>query len=187
MNPRRLTRCVFAVALWLGLSAASGAGPGFVVKSVDTTISEQKLQVSARVDLALSEAAERAVDNGVSLTVLTEFKLQTSGALWNETVEKGVNRTRLRYHALSSQYVVEDGNSSRVETYRTVAEALRRMGSLRTVTLDLPPDGTDRSRYRLAVRSSLDINALPPPLRTMAFFSPDWRLSSDWTQWQINP
>jgi hypothetical protein len=187
MNPLRLKRCIFAVALWLSVSAASGAGPEFVVKDVDTTISGRKLQISARVDLTLSEAAERAVDNGVSLTVLTEFELQTSGALWNETVVKGVNRTRLRYHALSSQYVVEDGNSNRVETYRTVADALRRMGSLRTLTLDLPPDGADQSRYRLAVRSRLDINALPPPLRTMAFFSPDWRLASNWTQWQINP
>ena len=37
----------------------------------------------------------------------------------------------------------------------------------------------------MAVRSSLDINALPAPLRPMALFSANWRLSSDWTQWQI--
>lgn len=187
MIPVHPKRCLCAFVLWLVLPVAAGAEDKFVVKEVSATLVESALQVSARVDLTLSEAAEQAVDNGVPLTVLTEFELQESGALWNQTLAKGVSRTRLRYHALSSQYVVEDGDSNRVETYRSVTDALRRMGSLRTLTIDLPDPRGDRSRYRLAVRSRLDINALPPPLRAMAFFSPEWRLASDWTRWQINP
>ena len=187
MMPVALKRCLCACALGLVLPVASGAEAEFVVKDVSALLAERALQVSARVDLTLSEAAEQAVDNGVPLTVLTEFEVQESGVLWSHTLARGVSRTRLRYHALSSQYVVEDGISNRVETYRSVADALRRMGSVRTVTIELPNGEANSSRYRLAVRSRLDINALPPPLRTMAFFSPDWRLASDWTRWQINP
>jgi len=32
------------------------------------------------------------------------------------------------------------------------------------------------------VRSLIDINALPAPLRPTALFSPQWQLSSDWSQ-----
>ena len=60
------------------------------------------------------------------------------------------------------------------------------MGLLReqvfTVSGEVPGDNRE---YTLIVRSRLDINRLPAALRPLAFFSPSWRLSSDWTRWQV--
>ena len=33
----------------------------------------------------------------------------------------------------------------------------------------------------------LDLYKLPGPLRLSAYLSSDWRLSSDWYSWEVNP
>ena len=183
-----MLRWCLCLGLSLGAVIAGSAQAQFVVKDVRTSLDDNRLLVTARIDLALNEEAERAVDAGVPLTMLTEFTLFRRGAFWDHTVSHNAARIRLRYHALSSQYVVESDDAEQFNTFRSVAEALRRMGTLQAVRLELPAGGAaDLDRYRLAVRSRLDINALPAPLRTLAFFSTDWQLSSDWTQWRIAP
>ncbi|MEJ2528926.1 MAG: DUF4390 domain-containing protein, partial [Gammaproteobacteria bacterium] len=39
--------------------------------------------------------------------------------------------------------------------------------------------------YRVGLRASLDIDALPLPLRPMAYLSPSWNLSSEWRSCRI--
>ena len=161
----------------------------FVVENVQANLVQQELHVSTKINLSLSEQAELAVDNGVPLVVLTEFALIKDGILWNKTLLKHKNGQQLRYHSLSDRYVVEDLDVEEIDTYGSVTEALQSMGAFRSVVLPLPESmGMDATQYTLSVRSRLDINKLPAALRPLAFFSPSWRLTTDWTSWQItNP
>ena len=158
----------------------------FVVKDVEATLKDRDIQVFAKVELNLSEQAELAIDNGVPLVVITEFELMRDGWLWDETIVQQSNARRLRYHSLSGRYVVESLDANELQTYGSVADALRGMGTLRSVIIKVPHDlPAPLPELTLAVRSRLDLNDLPPPMRPLALFSPSWRLSSDWTTWQI--
>ena len=167
-----------ATVLFSGTATAE-----FVIKQVSAQLAADELRVSAEVDLRLSNEAQAALENGVPLVVLTEIEVLKPGAFWDETLVKRELRSRLRYHALSDRYVIErEEQGTGMESFRSVGNALRQLGKIRNVEI---PVNTLPADTLLAVRSSLDINALPAPLRPMALFSANWRLSSDWTQWQI--
>lgn len=158
----------------------------FVVTDVKARLDRNDLYVSTRIQLDLSEQAELAVENGVPLVVLTEFVLMRDGFLWDETLLESRIRQQLRYHSLADRYVVENLEGGEMNTYSSVSKALKSMGVLRSRLSPLPAEvDIDRPEYTLEVRSRLDINRLPAALRPLAFFSPSWRLSSDWTKWQV--
>lgn len=173
-----------ALALMLGTVPLAFAE--FVVRTVEVQNVEDRLLVSANVDLGLTKEVEDAVNNGVPLVLVTEFRIIRSGLLWDADVDQTNTRSRLRYHALSDHYIVESSASEGIEMFRSVDDALRRIGTLRNITFALPKSST-KSHHQLAVRSRLDIDALPGPLRPMAFLSSNWRLKSDWTHSKISP
>jgi hypothetical protein len=175
---------LISFALLVFLSGVARAD--FVVKDVDARLGEQDLRVSTRIELNLSEQAEMAIENGVPLVLLTEFQLQGRGVLWKRTLLESRVRQQLRYHSLADRYVVEDLGTGEIDLFNSVNEALNSMGVLREQVFALPKDVKPGvQEYTLAVRSRLDINRLPAALRPLAFFSPSWRLSSDWTRWQV--
>lgn len=158
----------------------------FVVRDVEAQLGAQDLRISTRIEFNLSEQAEMAIENGVPLVLLTEFQLQGRGMLWKKTFLESRVRQQLRYHSLADRYVVEDLGNGEIDLFNSVNEALNSMGVLREQVFALPKDVKPSvQEYTLAVRSRLDINRLPAALRPLAFFSPSWRLSSDWTRWQV--
>ena len=173
-------------AFFLVLLIAAPACADFVVKGVEAQLDDRNLRVSARVELNLSEQAELAIENGVPLVLLTEFELQDQGLLWKRTLLESRVRRQLRYHGLAHSYVVEDLEGGEIDIFNSVNEALNSMGVLRDQVFSMPEDvQVGDQEYTLIVRSRLDINRLPAALRPLAFFSPSWRLSSDWTRWQV--
>ena len=186
MFTRKKNRLLLAIVWCFCLEPVYG---DFVVENVQANLVQQELHVSTKINLSLSEQAELAVENGVPLVVLTEFALIKDGILWDKTLIEYKNGQQLRYHSLSDRYVVEDLEFEEIDTYGSVTEALQSMGVFRSVVLALPESlEVNATQYTLSVRSRLDINKLPAALRPLAFFSPSWRLASDWTSWQItNP
>lgn len=186
MSVRNKKFLLIAITYWLCFELAHA---DFVVKDVQANLVRQELLVSTKIDLNLSDQAELAVENGVPLVVLTEFALVRNGLLWNDTLFRHRNGQRLRYHSLSDRYVVENLEMDKIDTYGSVTEALQSMGVFRSLVFTVPEEiKADSPDYALVVRSRIDINRLPAALRPLAFFSPSWQLSSDWTSWQItNP
>lgn len=181
MNARNLRVPLVLLALLLGVARAD-----FVVRDVDAQLDDQGLRVSTRVELNLSEQAEMAIENGVPLVLQTEFELRRKGVLWKRTVLESRVSQQLRYHSLADRYIVEDLGNGEIDLFESVNEALKSMGVLRDQVFALPEDVKPNVQgYTLLVRSRLDINRLPAALRPLAFFSPSWRLSSDWTRWQV--
>lgn len=165
----------------LALLACGAAHAQFVVDRVDARKMDESVRVWVDFDLSLTDAAEQALSHGVPLIVIHEIALTRNGWLWNRVQQRTREMHRLRYHALSGRYVV-DGRAEKLDTFRSVTDALEFINSA-VASFDLPGDGTG---YAVAVRSRIDVNALPAPLRPTALFSPQWQLSSDWTRWPIN-
>ncbi|WP_435103144.1 DUF4390 domain-containing protein [Arhodomonas sp. AD133] len=184
----RLRAAAFAVLIVLVATTAASAAGGHVA-IVDGEVSRRDAvwYLGLRVDYRLSDAAEEALRNGVALELRLDIEvLQPRWIWWEETVAQLAQRYRLRYHALSERYVLVRLNSGESRSFRSLRVLLDEVGRVRSLPIidaELLRAGV---AYTVAVRASLDTDALPRPLRAMAYISPQWQLASDWQRWPLH-
>lgn len=158
----------------------------FYVRRADTRLVEEVYRLDARIDYQLSATAREALASGVPLTIAVTIRVERKRDwLWDRTVAMVEQRFELATHALSGRYVVTNLNTGVSNSYATLDDALDAMGSLDGFPLldaGLLAAGGD---YEVTLRAHLDIEALPAPLRPLAYFDPDWRLSSDTFAWPL--
>jgi hypothetical protein len=173
------------VALWLLVAAQASAG-GFEVQHAQTRLVDNVYLLDADLDLKFSKEALKALKNGVTLTVKIEMEIiRPRDWLWDEEIADVEARRRVRFHPLSDQYLVENLNSGVTYTYHSLNEARNALGTIKDFPLIdsylLDPEET----YELHLRAHLDIEALPTPLRPLAYLNPVWHLTSEWYEWPI--
>jgi hypothetical protein len=156
------------------------------IENVSTRLADKVLMLDADIRYSLSEKALEALYNGVPLTLELDIRvLRHRRFLWNEEVASLTQRYRLRYHPLTEQYLVKNLNTDHQENYATLNAALEAMGHIENFPmLDKRLLDSDED-YTAQLRVRLDIEALPAPLRPLAYLSPSWRLSSDWYSWPL--
>lgn len=175
------------LVLLAGLLWAASAWPaGFGVVKASTRLESGVYRLSARLEYHLSAPALEALQNGVPLTVAVEMAvLKQRSWLWDETVYALTQRFRLEYHALSRQYLVTNLNSGERRSFPNLTSALEFMGRIDDFPFldrSLLKPGAD---YAGGLQVTLDIEALPAPLRLFAYLSDDWRLASEWYIWPL--
>ena len=79
------------------------------------------------------------------------------------------------------------GSSEIRESLTSLSEALKQLGSLNELKLPLEQTLPPEEAYSLELRVNLDIEALPAPLRPVAYTSLAWHLNSGWTTWKVQP
>lgn len=143
--------------------------------------------LSAQIDYPLTPRVIEALQNGVPVTFYQEMKLVESfpilGRFWQW--ETNLWQTRLnyelRYHALSEQYVLKSLETGDQQNFPNLDGALIALGKIEDISL--PPEYTeDPDSLKLLIRSGLDLNALPTPMRPGAMISSKWQLTSPWVQ-----
>ena len=183
---RRVLIIVLACTI-MGLPGTSSAD--FNVHHVQTRLSAQALEVSAKMDLRLSNKAAAALAKGIPLSVVINIALlEHRSILWDRTIAtRDLHRT-LQFHALSNEYLVggSELGSDEYENFLSLDEALHFLGRIDDLRLPLGKTALDADQdYHVRVRVYLDIGSLPFPLRPMAYTSPSWHLNSGWTTWSV--
>lgn len=160
----------------------------FLIEGLEARAVEGIYLMDASIDYRFSDAALEALESGVPLTLEVHIQLRREGAwIWESDLVDARLRFQILYQALQGLYQVTDLSSGAKQRYATRNAALTALGRLRDVQL-IPVDRLDRGeQYRLSMRSRLDIEALPLPLRPMAYLSPAWNLSSEWSTWRLRP
>lgn len=144
--------------------------------------------MNASIEYRFTEQALEALENGVPLTLEVHIQLRREGAwLWESDLIDVRLRYQIVYRALHGLYRVSDLMSGSQQHFATRQAALSALGRMRDVQLIQADRLTPGESYRLSLRSSLDIEALPLPLRPMAYLSPAWNLSSEWSLWYLKP
>jgi hypothetical protein len=169
----------------LGVPAAASS---FKVTSVQTRVVGQALSLRGAVDLGLTPAVEEAIGTGIPIQLEIDVRLyRVRPFLWDRKEGSWTLRRELRYYALTGQYLInaETGAPVSRESFASLTEALLQMGSLEDLTLALKQPLTPQSDYRLELRAGLDVEALPPLLRPVAYTSRAWDLNSGWTTWRV--
>jgi hypothetical protein len=158
----------------------------FMIEHAETRLENSVYRLSTAIDYHLSSKVLEALNNGLPLTFVLEINVvRQRDYIWDENVASLEQRYELQYHALTKQYLVKNLNSGSVRGLPTLEVALSVLGTV----IDLPildkkllqPD----EHYLVNMRAALDIEALPVPVRALAYFSSDWRLDSDWYSWPL--
>ena len=179
-------RLVLWLTLLLPLFCADAAE--FKVKKLSSKVVEGQYLMDAEIDYRFSDRAIEALVNGVPLTLEVHIQLRDSNAwIWQKDLIDLRLRYQLRHLALASVYQVVDLQSDTHQNFHTERSAFEALGEIRGVPLISQEQLEKGRRYRLALRSSLDIEALPLPLRPMAYVTSSWKLSSDWAELEIIP
>lgn len=159
---------------------------GFQVMDADTRLVQGVYRLDAKIEYSFSDATMEALRNGVPLTIQLQMEvLRRRDWLWDETVASLQQRFRLEYHALARQYLVTNLNSGELHSFPTHGTAVEFLGQINGFPLLDKSLLADGENYYARLRASLDIEALPVPLRLNAYLSKHWRLTSEWHVWPL--
>lgn len=181
------------ILLLVSLGFVLPAQASFTVNEIRADLSLKSVQLEGSLDLGLSAKAEEALSKGIPLEVVFDLRLyRIRSSLWNLRVGEWQIRRRIRYHALSSQYLVSNlkpaANSNTEtlqESFTSLQEALKHMGTLDNLAFLLKENAAISRDHEIMVRAWLDIETLPSPLQPVAYTSPSWHLNSGWTTWSV--
>ena len=181
-----LSACLCGVLLWL--LPFSGYADEFAaeVKQAKITLQSNSYVLSADIVYQLSEKAKEALQNGVPLFWNIQVKmLQHRNVLWDKTLVDTAIRYRIQYHALLNMYRVRNEGNGEVYNFSTLSAALDLMSAVRNFRVIERAELAPEKQYLCAVKVNFDREALPLPLRPIAYIDPQWYLSSDWTLWPL--
>jgi hypothetical protein len=185
---RRLILVLLAVYLFFsppGLQAADESG-AFKVIDLRTEKGDEAYLLNARMDISLSSGPREALENGVPLVF--EFQIQTlenHDWIWDRVVAEYKQVRQVQLHALSRTYLVKDLATGAQRSYTKLAEALQAAGFMHNFpVLDYDQMKGGQS-YSVRLRGSLDIEALPTPVRLLAYVSSAWDMDREWYKWQL--
>jgi hypothetical protein len=175
---------VLLIALFCLLRVAYAAE----IKQIQVDLQGTHYVLSADIDYQLSDKAKEALVNGVPLFWTLHIKVQQQRELlWADTLLDKSIRYRLQYHALLNMYRVvitqSDGKTSDSYNFSTLSAALDLMATVRDVSLIEASLLQADKQTIVKIKAEFERDALPLPLRPIAYTNPQWYLSSDWLLW----
>jgi Domain of unknown function (DUF4390) len=188
LNTQHTRRGIGAMLLaFAGLSFhADAATPLFTVHDAKTELVGDVYRLDANLELALTPQALKALENGVTLTVILDIEVYSpSRYLWDKVLASLEQRYEIQYHALSDQYLLRSLNSGSQFVYSTLDEALSTLGRIEQLPVLDAHLLQDEEPYKVRVRSRLDLSSLPVPMQLKAYVSSEWWLSSGWYSWDL--
>jgi hypothetical protein len=142
---------------------------------------EVSLLLDGQITFNFSQAALEALENGLPLGVEIEANIRPVGKwYWPRDLVSLSYKLEIQYHALSQHYLVKAIGYQYPRAFLTRSSALAALGMIDELALielqRLDPEET----YQVSVRSILDSESLPVPLRPLTYLSEEWRLRSKW-------
>lgn len=187
--PRLIGWLLTGLSLLLLCIGPAAADHDFEVRRVETQLgADGRYRLDARIDYDFSPEALEALEHGVPLTVLIHLQVRRAGAwIWEDSLLDTQLRRTIRYKPLSERYEVSRLAERTGRGFVSREAALRALGQIEDLDL-FPAERLDPALdYEVQLKTELDIEELPLPLRPMAYLKPSWKLSSGWTKWPLNP
>lgn len=174
--------------LTLVLSPSRSWAEGFSILSAETTLKNHVFQLDANMRLNFSDDALEALRSGVPLIVLINIEVEKERSWWwDKTVAELEQGYLLLYHALSEKYIIHNLNSGAQQNYISLNSAITALSTIHNFPLIDKNLLDSDNNYYVRLRTYLDIESLPAPMRPIAYISSQWQLESDWFSWPLKP
>ena len=173
----RLSHCWLWLA-WLPLTAVADAY-GVQISHASLRQHDNGYYLHANLDYSLSPTAKNALLKGIALQWQLQVSLSENRLLGHHRLFQTELPFQLQFHALLNQYQVRHPTEP-TTMYLSLAAALQAMANVE-VLLPLETAAIQAGKpYQLAVKARFNREQLPTPLRPLAYFDPEWFLSSNW-------
>jgi len=172
-------------------SAPEEIDAGFDIRNARTTLVDGVFLLDADISFVFSEEALEAIENGIPVTIILEMQVLSERSLiwdnlwWDKAIAQIEAKFRIETRPLSKTYLLRNLNSGETQVFASFAELVVGLGMIRNFPLLDEHLIDDESRYYLRLRTRLDIESLPSPMRPWAYLSSLWRLQSDWFEWPL--
>ena len=187
-KPPDLKLALLAALAIIALAGPAIAADGISVEDVNGRFENGMYVVKSRVAFDLTGDMREAINNGIDLSYDVEIEIYARRRwLWDYLIVRSVQRIDIAYHALTATYIVTNETTRNKENFATLDEALGALGRLNRIVVSEQKYLPGPAAYQGRIRIKLDVNALPAPLRPIAYLSPDWDLRSDWQFWEVTP
>ena len=174
------------LALSLTLMSAMLSASEIVFSRVKVNIDKGLYVLDADASVELNDTIEAGLASGVPLYFNTKVSIDRQRLFWfDSTVYEANRRFALVYYELTRHYRVSVVNENQARNFRSLLDALEYIGAIRDIELMSVDTLQQDKRYRGTIELSLDVNALPLPLRPLLFVSSDWRVRSVAHSWMI--
>lgn len=176
--------CVLPV----GTADAARDTPRFEIRSAYAELEDAVYFLHARINYPLSKQALEALQSGVELNFQLRIEVnRVRRYIPDANVATLLQRYQLRFNALVNRYVVRNLNSGGQQSFASLDAALSFLGRISDLPiLDKALLDPDR-KYILKLQAELDVRRLPAPIQLLAFWLDDWRLTSAWYTWPLQP
>ena len=172
-------------------SAPGEAEAGFDIRNARTELVDGVYVLHADLSFVFSDAALEAIENGIPVTIILEMEVLRERGLiwdnlwWDKKIAHIEGKFRIETRPLSNTYLVRNLNSGETRVFGSFTELVVGLGELRDFPLLDAHLISDEGSYYLRMRTLLDIESLPSPMRPWAYLSALWRLESDWYEWPL--
>lgn len=181
-----LPACLCGVLLWLSPVSGYADKFGAEIKKAELTLQGDYYVLSAEMVYQLSKRADKALRNGVPLFWNLQINVwQHRDYFWDKTLVEKTIRYRIQYHALLNMYRVRNESTGSVDNFSTLSAALDLISVLRNFRIIDKSALDPKNAYFAGMKIIFDREALPLPLRPIAYLNSQWYLSSDWYLWSL--
>lgn len=168
------------------LFSQSSYAEGFTIRSVDTRLDDKVYLLNAAIDFDFSSDALEALQNGVPIIIKVKIKVEKQRNWWfDNTIAELEQEYLLLYHSLSQKYIVNNINSREQKDYNSLSTALNSLGTIESLPILDAQLVKAGNQYIVYIKTYLDLERLPAPMRPIAYISTEWQLESDWYQWPL--
>jgi hypothetical protein len=186
LSRRILAALLIATAGLWPLIVRSDALDGVLeVRSAYVNVDGGVFLLHARVEYPDNPAIRDALRDGIMLTFELDTRVERARRFWFDAEVVALTlRRELTYHAVSERYVVKDTRSGDQQSYPTLEEALKQLGTVDGWPILVEPQ-LDGGMYQVGVRAGVRRGRLPASLRALMFWTDDWHRTSEWYSWSL--
>jgi hypothetical protein len=179
--------CVALFCAAAGMAARAQDAGRFEVRNAYVELVNDAWLLDVRLDLALADAAQQAIEEGVPLVLELEIEGTVDRRLFpDETVVSLTLRWQITYDAISERFVVTDSASGEHVSHASQAEALEALARISGIQIADTATLSAGGRFDMGVRATVDIGNLPAAVKMLLFWK-SWSRSTEWYSWKVRP
>ena len=171
----------------LSFAQDASSNTGVSIKQAQLKQQDNILFLKANIHYQFNPKVIEALNNGITLTFNVKLNIVNERPwLWNKHLYTIILPYHIKYHTLAATYQVTDLTTQRQQSFASLPAAVYALGNLKEIPLHkLSIDLLQKPNHSAILSAYLNIEALPLPMRPLAYITPAWHLSSSY-QWPLH-